>query len=857
MSLWPNTGPQWLPAANPGTGYAGTTNSQVPSYVTNGLPARSYYDQSAMDAIEQQYRPIGQEGRTTQGSANLNQAAAAEQAALTDRAKQMLIDRGWSRNDSNIIGDPGERNLSGLGTNYGTRTNTGSRTGLSPGQLGRAIADYESGKSNRKNADALYSDYFEMAPEAQEIAYSNAESGNKSGSTSGLSNKQNSLKNKINNQRVYQSLPPGGPPISYPSYSANPAGGYTNVTPLGPQGDVSIHQGTPADLGWSTGSAYDPNTGLSKWSTNGLTNGEMYYDNLYAGQRNAEAQRKAAQAASSAAALQRRIIAGERQDLRNEVVNALVAGGRDKSMARIDAKNMTDAELISRVQQIEQDNAVAQQRTGESALNDLLAQFSNPNYGGSYGSAQQVQVQGTISDPLPTQQQGSVQQQYQQAVQDQQQYQEQQEALQRQQQELSQQYQQQLDAANAANNARYEDIIRGYQDNQANIDSYLTNQGQQQTEDVNRSYERLGASNRQDLISRGLGNTTVLSSTERGIEEDRQRALRNSQEQIDRQRLTYQTAAQSDLLGAMERRTDAGPDYNQLIGLSQGLGNSQNSVPATGGYGNQVESSIPAYGQNQGGGYQAPNSTGISTFAPSGQTNGMGESVNSRGQSESQYLYDQSQQNNNQANLDRLQHLANTGQAPAGSNNERALGYAEFANLSELDQDRWRQQIRSGNRTWEDFTGGGQVYDTMGPSGATQGGYGLNGGAGVQNSGGFVPTGMNSGGSRINAAGQTIGEYNQSQSGMAYNNQPQQPRYQLGGTNFPQYNGAPQYQPVFGSQQSQQPQQPQPAPRPSYGKKTPNSGQTSGSLVNPWSNQQGAAKTGQTNQQQNRLNHLT
>ncbi|MFP3786887.1 hypothetical protein, partial [Burkholderia sp. SIMBA_024] len=49
--------------------------------------------------------------------------------------------------------------------------------------------------------------------------------------------------------------------------------------------------------------------------------------------------------------------------------------------------------------------------------------------------------------------------------------------------------------------------------------------------DINRAATRNFAAGEQDLISRGLGNTTIRESMRRGVEDDRQRNLRTVDEQ--------------------------------------------------------------------------------------------------------------------------------------------------------------------------------------------------------------------------------------------------------------------------------------------------------------------------------------
>jgi len=572
-------------------------------------------------------------GYTLNSPALDQQVRDAERQVFLERAAQMQSEMQLQAS-ARDIGRP-------YGVSQDPQSSAGAATGLLPTQLASALANYDNGTYRGDPLD-LFTDYFSLPKSTQQMVYdrysSQSNNQNKSVPTPNQAQQQ---KQQVATQNAQAPRRPsyGGPSVSYPSYSANPAGGYTNVTQLGPvnAGPVTITQNEPYDMGWGTQSSYDPNTGLSKWSTSGLTNGEMYYDNLYAGRFADEIARKQAQAASAAAARQRRAAGFERQDLINMAVDGMVANGMDRSMARVQARNMSENELGAYMQQIESAAANAQR---DAPLNALLDQFANPNYGTiqtplpSYNDPdtqqtpvyteqdQNAAIQAALNNPNLTQAErnqaisnaqqalvasrvaqqqqqttatggGQVQQQYDQAVQ------QQQAQLQ---QELVQQYQQAMDQANQANQARYEDAIAGYQNMRDNIGGYLTNQGQQQQEDINRQYDRFGASQDQDLMNRGLSNTTVRSSVQRGVEEDRGRAMRNSQEQIDRQRLQYETGAQQSLLDFMERRTDQAPSYGDLANLAQGLGT------AGGGSGTGVATSpgtgagaAPSYGSGTGG----------------------------------------------------------------------------------------------------------------------------------------------------------------------------------------------------------------------------------------------------------------
>lgn len=637
------------------TGYGGARAAGANNYIYGYADVARDANGNVISGVSAPYGPM--DGGYRLNSPALDQQVRdAERQVFLERAAQMQAEMQLQA-DARNIGRP-------YGVSQEPQSSRGAATGLLPTQLAQALANYDNGTYRGDPVD-LFTDYFSLPESTQQTVYdrysSQSNSQNKSVPTPNQAQqqyKQAATQNAQAPRRPSYS----GPPVSFPSYSGNPAGGYTNVTQLGPvnAGPVTITQNEPYDMGWGTQSSYDPNTGLSKWSTSGLTNGEMYYDNLYAGRFADEAARRQAQAASAAAAQQNRAAGFARQDLINMVVDGMVANGMDRSMARVQARNMSENELGAYMQQIESAAANAQR---DAPLNDLLAQFANPNYGSvqtplpsytdpgtqqapTYTLEQQnADIMAAINNPdltpeqrraaissaqqalvasraLAQQQQqasagttGNVQQQYDQAVQQQSQMQ----------QDLIQQYQDAMNQANQANQARYEDAIAGYQNMRDNISGYLDSQGQQAQEDINRQYDRFGASSDQDLMNRGLSNTTVRSSVQRGVEEDRGRALRNSQEQIDRQRLGFETTAQQGLLDFMERRTDQAPSYGDLANLAQGLGT------AGGGSGTGVATSpgtgagaAPSYGSGSGG-VQYPtynpvfNTGGVAGQGPTGQ----------------------------------------------------------------------------------------------------------------------------------------------------------------------------------------------------------------------------------------------
>lgn len=140
-------------------------------------------------------------------------------------------------------------------------------------------------------------------------------------------------------------------------------------------------------------------------------------------------------------------------------------------------------------------------------------------------------------------------------------------------------YGQDHNAALAMNAANYGNIYGGYQDllqqqQQANagIDQQYASLSQQvqqslagaeqgQREDIQAGATRAAAQNTQDLIGRGLGNSTVTSTLARGVEADKNRAVNNLVGQMAGQRASYLASLGSQRLQMRQGNQDA---YNRL-----------------------------------------------------------------------------------------------------------------------------------------------------------------------------------------------------------------------------------------------------------------------------------------------------
>lgn len=139
-------------------------------------------------------------------------------------------------------------------------------------------------------------------------------------------------------------------------------------------------------------------------------------------------------------------------------------------------------------------------------------------------------------------------------------------------------------AAKKANEQRYNDILamrKGHSD--------------QLVKDVNQRFDQRQAQGTQDLINRGLGNTTVTSAVSRGINQDRDAELRRVGDQQMEQQAQF-----------MERRTDSYPDQQLLANLAikSGQGGMTGSGSySSGGGGGGVGGGAGGFAGMAGGGY--------------------------------------------------------------------------------------------------------------------------------------------------------------------------------------------------------------------------------------------------------------
>jgi len=144
-------------------------------------------------------------------------------------------------------------------------------------------------------------------------------------------------------------------------------------------------------------------------------------------------------------------------------------------------------------------------------------------------------------------------------------------------QDIIAQMQEAQDAANAANEARYQEMLGQFEGLGETGRARIQEQTAQQQ-----------ASTAQDLTSRGLGGTTIGSAMSRGIAREGESATQELGERVAMQKA-----------GAMERKTDQGPDMgmfaNLISAMSQGQGSGGSAI--SGGMGPMARRGLTAFGQ--------------------------------------------------------------------------------------------------------------------------------------------------------------------------------------------------------------------------------------------------------------------
>lgn len=133
-------------------------------------------------------------------------------------------------------------------------------------------------------------------------------------------------------------------------------------------------------------------------------------------------------------------------------------------------------------------------------------------------------------------------------------------------------YQKAQDEAKAANESRYAEGMAGYEDRYDRGMGYEAERSNQDYADLDRERDRALAKTEQSLQSRGLGNSTIVDTENRAVQE----AYLGAKNRLGDSRIQTKAALDAglsgDLLRFLENRTDSGPSLEELLAYSQIIG---------------------------------------------------------------------------------------------------------------------------------------------------------------------------------------------------------------------------------------------------------------------------------------------
>lgn len=171
--------------------------------------------------------------------------------------------------------------------------------------------------------------------------------------------------------------------------------------------------------------------------------------------------------------------------------------------------------------------------------------------------------------------------------------------------------------ARNANEARYQDGLRGYAQLIADSKAAVSDKiGASRRNEIDEAYAMNRGRAEQDLINRGLGNTTVRPTVLRGIDSQKQRDLTDLEDAQARLDLEYSGKYEKDRLDYMERRTDTPPDLQGMVALFEALGKSGTGAATTGSTTPTSGTTTPTSGST------TPATTGSTTPATTGTSGG-------------------------------------------------------------------------------------------------------------------------------------------------------------------------------------------------------------------------------------------
>lgn len=133
------------------------------------------------------------------------------------------------------------------------------------------------------------------------------------------------------------------------------------------------------------------------------------------------------------------------------------------------------------------------------------------------------------------------------------------------------QYQEAFDAANAANELRFQQGLEGFANLLSGSEMAIRGQGAQSRKDIEESARISKGQAQQRAVSSGLSAGTLLPSQFQGIEERKGESLARLNEAMSRQRLEVLNPLEQERIGFIERREDTPPDMATFLSLIENI----------------------------------------------------------------------------------------------------------------------------------------------------------------------------------------------------------------------------------------------------------------------------------------------
>ena len=133
-------------------------------------------------------------------------------------------------------------------------------------------------------------------------------------------------------------------------------------------------------------------------------------------------------------------------------------------------------------------------------------------------------------------------------------------------------YQKAYDEAKAANEARYGEGLGMLQDLYGRSMDRTSQLGEAQRAEAEDMARRRGAVAGGNLVSRGMGNTTLVNTAQQGVNRERDRRMLEIDDAVNRQQLQTDIGLTQGITGWMGDRTDTYPDMGQFAALAGAYG---------------------------------------------------------------------------------------------------------------------------------------------------------------------------------------------------------------------------------------------------------------------------------------------